>query len=729
MAFPAGQGMKLPPYGTGREAILGRLLELGRAAGAVSRSFAAEADRWFFWLPVLLATGIATYFGLPFEPPLWIPLSATAILASALWTLRHRQMPLLVLSILTAIVAGSTAASLRTAITAAPVLREETAGALTGRVLSVEEGEAGDLTALMTPTSFAHLRPEDLPDKVRLRIRLKGVTLHPGETVRLRVRLMPPPEPVLPGGFDYARQAWFEGLGAVGFAYTTPEIIEPSAGGPAAAIAALRNAIATRIRAVIGGPGGAVAAALVTGERRAIPASVTEDLRAAGLAHVLAISGLHMALFSGTLFWLARALFAAVPALSLRYPVKKWAALVAFAGASFYLLVSGGAIATQRAFIMVALMLASIMLDRPAISLRNVALAAIIVLLWQPESLLGASFQMSFAAAVALVAFYESRAVQRFIAVARGDWREGPAQWPRLVLLYFAGLTLTSLVAGLATAPFAAFNFNRLALYGLAGNLAAMPLVGLIIMPSALIGLMLMPFGADGPAFWVMGKGIEWMLEVAHDVAHWGGADRLLPAAPLSALALVTFGGLWIALWRRDWRWLGCLPLLCGLILWPQAARPDILIGRDGDIVGARGNDGYLYLTSARPSYTAEQWLRVEGDRRRPAEAAAQDGSLWHCDVRGCAVHEAGRPLVAYSKDISAVTEDCEVADVIIAAVPVGKALRKGCRATLILDYFDFWRDGATTIRLGERDGPEVNTTRAARGARPWVRQPWQENQ
>lgn len=725
MAYSAGQGMKRPPLGAGREAILRFLAGLRAGIGTISRSFAAETDRWFLWLPVLLASGIAAYFGLPGEPPLWLPLICISILGCALWSFRHSSWLLLVLSVLSAVTAGFAAAALRTAVTAAPVLADETAGELTGRVLSVEEGETGDLTVLMAPSAFAGLASEKLPARVRLRIRLKDVAVRPGERIRLRARLMPPPEPVLPGGFDYARQAWFEGLGAVGFAYTAPETIAPSSGGPGAWIASLRNAMAAHIRASIGGPEGAVAAALVTGERRAIPEGVTEDLRAAGLAHVLAISGLHMALFSGTLFWLARAALAAVPALSLRYPVKKWAAVLAFGGAFFYLMLSGGAIATQRAFIMVTLMLGAILLDRPAISLRNVALAAIVVLLWQPESLLGASFQMSFAAAVALVAFYESKSVQRFIALARGDWREGPAQWPRFVLLYFAGLTLTSVVAGLATAPYAAFNFNRLAVFGLAGNLAAMPLVGLVVMPAALIGLLLMPFGADAPAFWIMGRGIGWMLEVAHDVAHWGGADRLVPSAPLGALALVTFGGLWIALWRRGWRWLGILPLLCGLLLWPYLVRPDIFIGREGKIVAARGSDGGIYLTSARPSYTAHQWLRMEGERRSPREAASRKGgSPWRCDAQGCAFHENDRPRIAYSKSIGAVAEDCELADIIISAVPVGRGLRKGCRAELILDYFDFWRNGATTIRLGVEGNTYIKTARATRGARPWVRQP-----
>jgi competence protein ComEC len=321
---------------------------------------------------------------------------------------------------------GLVAAVLRFHAVAAPVLERPMSGDLVGHVLTVERTETGALSAVLAPVSFGKLSSESLPAKVRLNVRLGGAVLRPGAEVRMRARLMPPPEPVLPNGFDFARQAWFSSTGAVGFAYTAPgETVPPSGAGELLTV--LRMKIGERIRSRIGGTSGAVAAALVTGERASIPDEISADLRAAGIYHVLSISGLHMVLFAGSLFWAVRAFLVLLPGLALRYPVKKWAAAVAILGATFYLLISGAAVATQRAWIMICLMFLAVLLDRPALSMRNVMLAATVILLWRPESLIGASFQMSFAAVIALIAFYESEPVRR--------WSQGSKRRHRAVSL------------------------------------------------------------------------------------------------------------------------------------------------------------------------------------------------------------------------------------------------------------------------------------------------------
>ncbi|MBO6906092.1 MAG: ComEC/Rec2 family competence protein, partial [Parvibaculum sp.] len=610
---------------------------------------------------------------------------------------------------------GFAAAVVRADRVAAPVLEKPMSGALVAEVISAERTEKGALSAVLAPVSFAGLADSERPGKVRLNIRIRDVVLRPGATVELRARLMPPPEPVLPRGFDFARLAWFEGLGAVGFAYTAPvERLPPS--GMAAALTTLRMKIGGRIRSVIGGTSGAVAAALINGERASIPDEVSEDLRAAGIYHVLSISGLHMVLFAGSLFWTVRALLALVPGLALRYPIKKWAAAVAILGATFYLAISGAAIATQRAWIMILLMFVAILLDRPALSLRNVALAAIVILLWRPESLVGASFQMSFAAVVALIAFYESDIARRWTMEPR---RGGIASLPRLALVYVLGIALTSIVAGAATGAIAAYHFNRVALYGLAGNMAAMPIVGIVVMPMALLALLLMPFGLDGPALWAMGKGVEAMLTVAHEVASWGGADRLVGEAPFAALLLATGGALWLCLWRERWRFAGMAPLVLGLMLWNTAPRPDVLIDRDAALFAVRGTDGRLILTAARPSYTVEHWLRRDADGRSPRVAASSD--RMRCDTEGCVYSEPGRRVVAFPVSLGAVAEDCARSDIVIAKIPVPQKLRRDCGADLLLDYFFFWRNGATVLHLGEDREIEIVTARQVRGNRPWV--------
>lgn len=697
-----------------------RLTPRERPAAAlawVRRSFAAEADRYFLWTPVFMALGIGAYFSLPFEPELWPALAALAASGFLLLAVRRRPMLALCAAALFAVAAGFGAAVWRAERVAAPVLERPLSGTLMGRVISVEKTGTGALLTVIAPHSFSSLAEDKLPAKVRLNIRIRDAALRPGAVVELRARLMPPPEPVSPRGFDFARQAWFQGLGAVGFAYSAP-VERKAPGGADARLMTLRMAIGDRIRGVIGGTSGAVAAALITGERAGIPDEVSDDLRSAGIYHVLAISGLHMVLFAGSFFWAVRAALALVPGLALRYPIKKWAAAAAILGASFYLAISGGAIATQRAWLMITLMFIAVMLDRPALSMRNVVLAAILVLLWRPESLIGAGFQMSFAAVVALIAFYESDMVRRWTMGPRGY---GVADWPRLAATYTLGIALTSIVAGAATGAIAAYHFNRIAIYGLAGNIAAMPVVGIVVMPMALAALLLMPFGLDAPALWAMGWGVETMLNVADEVASWGGADRLVRAAPLHALLLVTFGGLWMSLWRERWRYAGALPIILGLALWNGAPRPDVLIDRDASLLAVRAAEGSLALTSSRPDYAARQWLRYEGDGRSPREAARMEHM--NCDASGCVYAGEGGYIVAFSATLDAVAEDCSKADIIVARVPVPYRMKNQCGAALLLDWFHFWRNGATELTFA-RDGTiEVVTARQARGNRPWVQQ------
>lgn len=698
----------------------GGLLKWLQFAGVwIASSFFGESDRWFLWSPVLLGFGIALYFGLAFEPPLWAAPVALALSAVALFLLRLRGPSAVLAAAIFCIAIGFAAATLRNWSVAAPVLEKPWTGELTGRLVETELTDKGALSALFEPLSMQGLDKSAMPARVRLTIRMAGVAIAPGETLRLRGRLLPPPEPVEPGGFDYARQVWFQSLGGVGYAFTAPVFVAPPPDDWTTWLAALRAKITARVQTGIGGAAGAVAAALITGEQRAIPETAVADLRNAGLSHVLSISGLHMVLFGGSLFWLVRAGLALVPALALRFPIKKWGAAAALLGATGYLMISGAGVATQRSYIMIALMFVAVLLDRPALSMRNVALAALLVLVWQPESLLGASFHMSFAAVVALIAFYESPLVQRLTAAARGTGDGYVASLLRFAGGHVAGILLTTTVAGFATGAYAAFHFDRIAIYGMAGNMGALPIVSAVVMPAALAVLVLMPFGLDAPALWVMGQGVDAMLWVAHVVSGWNGADRLVASAPMISLVLVTLGGLWLALWRGSWRFIGIAPLVLGFALWGTDNRPDILIDRDGALVAIRASDGALTLTAARPAYTAEQWLRHDGDARPPAEAAKTN--RMSCDALGCVWREEGRPVVALPKTLEALKDDCRKADIVILGIGMPRALRRQCGALEVVDYFDLWRNGAIALHIAPDGTVTRETSRDARGDRPWV--------
>jgi competence protein ComEC len=686
-------------------------------------ALAAETDRWFLWAPVFVGLGIALYFSLPFEPPLWAAALLASLALAVLFVLRRGRsgMAMLFAAACFCLALGLAAATLRTALVAAPILQSSWSGTLTGRLIEVESTGPHALTALIAPVEMQHLAPAATPARLRISIRIKGVEIVPGETLRLRARIRPPPNPVEPGGFDYARKIWFERIGGTGFAYTAPVVVAPPPHDMTTWLARLRASITTHVHEIVGGATGTVAAALIAGEQRAIPDDVVLDLRRAGLAHVLSISGLHMVLFAGSFFWLLRAVLACSARLALHYPIKKWAAAIAIVAATGYLLLSGAEVATQRSWVMIVLMFAAILIDRRTISMRNVSLAALILLIWQPESILSASFHMSFAAVVALVAFYETPMVQRLLApdrdAARLSWF-GPLH---LASRHFLGIASTTLVAGLATGAYSAFHFNQIQPYSMLGNLGALPIVSIIVMPSALAALLLMPFGLDGPALWLMGKGIDAMLAVAHFVSGLSGSQGLVGNAPMASLALVTLGGLWLAFWRRPWRFFGLAPIALGLVLWGSDTQPDLLVGREGKLMATRGPDGALILSGAHPDYTAKMWLRHDGDPRTPREAAVSE--FRSCDTLGCVWAVPGKPVVAMPASFAALADDCAHADIVIARFGLPWRLRKSCHARLVIDRFDLWRDGATTVTFTESDWTRA-TARQARGHRPWVRQP-----
>ncbi len=673
-----------------------------------------EQDNLSLWVPTGLAVGIAIYFSLRSEP--YIGWSVVWFLAATTLTyiLRNRGWLAITAAFMLCSSLGLLAAQVRTISVAAPVLQNEMRGApLTGQVLQASLNQEGGTTLLVEPRFIGGIGEAALPAIVRLRIRQDHAPIWPGDEIETRVMLWPPAEPVAPGAFDFARQAWFRSLGGTGVTLSPPKVIrtEPQAGF-GVAVATVREQVARHVIAQMSEKEGPVAAALMTGLRHAIDNDVEQDLRDAGLAHILAISGLHMALFAGTLFWLVRALLALVPPLAHRYPIKKWAASVALLGALAYLFLSGGSVATQRAFIMAALMFIAVLIDRPAFSLRNVALAAVVILLIRPESLLEPGFQMSFAAVTALVAVYQHRELQLLRFKENATGLSGAM---RLAIVYIVTLCITSLVAGAATAPFAAFHFNRMAAYGLIGNLAAMPLVGILIMPAALVAYLLMPLGLEAPALWTMEVGLAGVIWVASEVSHWAGAVITVGSFSTETLILIALGGAWLALWQTSLRRLGILPLLLGLYFAAQPSAPDILVDRDAKLAAVKAPEGQYRWSGRTPRYARESWLRRNGEA---ADADISDRRL-PCDDIGCVAE--GAPFVAISKSSAALIDDCREADIIIASVPVRRATRDTCNAILIIDRFDVAREGAHAVYLDEDGNIErVETVRDWRGERPW---------
>lgn len=681
-----------------------------------------ESDRWFLWLPVGFGSGIAFYFALPFEPSLLFVLLAAMALAGAaavLWSWR-RQMALLML-VPAMLLAGFTAAKLRTDLVAAPVVdRQLGPVTVTGWTESFDKRPGGGYRLVLRPENIQRLSAARTPHRMRLTLRrLSGIAPKAGEGVRFRAVLMPPPDAVRPGGFSFARSAWFARIGATGFVVSPLERADLApmgfSGRVAAMITTWRMHVTHKLRTALPGRGGDVAAALITGVRGGLKPEIRDALRDAGLAHLLAISGMHMAMFGGGLFLLMRWLFALSAHLALHAPIKKWSAVTALAGSAGYLVLSGGSIATQRAFIMTGIMFLAILLDRRAISLRNVALAAMAVLVWRPESLMSVSFQMSFGAVVALIAVYETGLSRGWFYASGGNVFQGVLKAGR----YLAGLALTSLIAGAATAPFALYHFHRVAVYGLLGNMLGVPVMGLVIMPSALAALLAMPFGLEAHPLRLMGLGIEAVIGVSSEVAQLPGAVRLVPAFSVTALACIVYGGLFMALWRRQWRYLGLIAIIMGLWLSLMPVRPDVLVDRDGDNIAIRDSAGRLTALEPRKGgYSVQKWLQADGDVRTPGEASTARAAVFACDGQGCIAKLKGGRVLAVVKRRNAVHEDCQIADIVITRIPVRTSR---CPAEVLITPKDLHRNGAYAIYL-EENGLKTVHAAGLEGDRPWSR-------
>jgi competence protein ComEC len=356
---------------------------LGAALIASALMLEREQDRWFLWLPVLFAGGVVAYFALTDEPGARM---AVALLIGALGlalAARNAPLGLCLGGAALAFACGFAGAKLRTEMVRSPVLERELRYAeVTGFIETHELRERGRARIMLRVLELGALPPDQRPYRVRLTLPTKdeAVTLAVGDAIHVKATLQPPPEPIEPGGFDFARQAWFARIGGTGFATSKAVGLNGAPQMPWdiaawASVDRLRAAVNARIRAVLAGETGEIAAALITGERGGISEEVTQSMRDSGLAHILSISGLHMVIMAGTVFWLMRALLALVPALALRYPIKKWAAASALAAATFYLALSGAAVPTVRSWIMMSIVLIAVMLDRPALTMRNVALA------------------------------------------------------------------------------------------------------------------------------------------------------------------------------------------------------------------------------------------------------------------------------------------------------------------------------------------------------------------
>jgi competence protein ComEC len=702
-----------------------------RAGVAMPEGLASAADAWrkvlrqwalaevapgrlFPWLPVAFGFGIIIYFTAEREPAWWaaVPVALAAIVVAVL-SRRHTFAFPLALGI-AAIAGGFAVATVHTARIAHPVLQFPVASiSLSGFVETREERERSDRIVVRVQ-QFEGRSVAQMPDRVRVAVR-KNTAPAVGSFVELKAHLSPPLAPLLPGGYDFARDMFFQRIGASGYALGKIHSAETHAVAGfwlryASFIDRIRETIDDHIRTVLKGDRGSIASALITGKRDAITTPVNEAMYVSSLAHVLSISGYHMAVVTGIVFFIIRAGLALVPSLASRRPIKKWAACGAFVAAAFYLLLSGAEVATQRSFIMIAIVLIGVVLDRPAITFRTHSIAALCVLFLIPESVLHPSFQMSFAATLALVAGYQQG--MSWAPSADSSLAARVALWGAREII---GLILASLVAGLATTPYAAYHFHRIAPYGLLANLLAMPVVSLLVMPMGILGLLMMPFGFDAIFWQLMGQGIDWMIAVVLWVAGLPGAVGRIHAFGSGPLLLATAGLLVICLLRTSLRWSGAILMLAASLWAVTFSRPDVLISSDGQTAAFRTIEGRLsILRSGRDKFALKEWLAADADGRAVEDVTLRTGV--QCDATGCIGELENGRLISIALAPDAFEEDCERAAVVVSP----RDAPGDCKA-LFIDRAYSQTHGATALRW-VNDRFEETTARSLGYDRPWAK-------
>lgn len=715
----------------GRERGLGSAFHASIASLRAAARAALEEEialrRPFLWLPVASGAGVVLYFSAEREPSLALSGAAFAVTAFFAALFRAHRRAFVVSIVLACVSGGFFSAVWRSARVDAPIVPRAGVGLLTGFVEELDPRRDG--ARFILRVASAEGLPEDVtPRRVRLTTR-GDPKFAAGDFIALKARVLPPAHAVLPGGYDFSRDAYFAGIGGVGNALGRIETMPPPDPAPPslrffAAVDRLRNDLALRVYRQLGGDAGAIAAAMVTGKRDFLGEEARELIRRAGIFHIITISGVQMTLVAGIFFVGFRRLLALSRTLALNYPIKKWAASLAIVGAIFYDIATGSRVGTERALVMTTVMLTAVLFDRPSLSMRNLAQAALFVIAFEPEALLGASFQLSFAAVAALIAVYEARGA---LLAAR---REPPAfglERSRLSslrdnvaehLLHGPGAPLfATLCATSATASFMANDFHELSPYVLIGNPLTLAIIEFFAVPGALIGAVLYPLGLDGPVWRYVGLGIDLVTHIARLIAAAPGSSLYVKTFAPWAILFLALAVLSVVLWR-SWLFRAmAIPFaaigLCGAA---NGDGFDIAVASSGEAAAVRLPSGELTLLGRRPqSFVGEQWLRADADPR--ASADARGGVA--CDKMGCVARAMNGRFVALVEDRQALIEDCGRVTILITRLIVPD----GCGAPIVIDRRKLAETGAVTLRFaGERI--EWRMARGADEDRPWSRAP-----
>ena len=677
-----------------------------------------QQGQGFLWWSVWAGFGVALYFSLPFEPSIWAGVLAVIVFGLAARAFEHGAVRGVLVAMLF-VSLGFAAGQVRTLSVDAPSISEEIKFIkISGVIHSVEAMDTAGKQFRFILQDLNLEGVDEPPGRVRLTLRskedLSGV-YKSGLRISGLASLNMSSGPVLPGGYDFRQHLFFERIGGVGFFYGAPEIVPDHDPGNVyyeGWIENWREIIAERVLQVFPDRRGAIVVALLTGLRGSMTDADVDAFAASGLAHMLAISGMNVGLFSGVVFFALRLLLAAVPGLALHWPIKKIAAILAFIAAFFYMSLAGATIPTQRSVLMIGVVFLAVLMDRTALSMRLVSFAALVFLLLMPESLLSVSFQLSFAAVVALIAVYDGLR-EWFLDFFR------QAGLMQKILFYVGGVVLTSGVATLATAPFTLYHFQTLPVYSVVANVLATPLMSFVIMPMTVLVLAAMPFGLEAWPLYVMVQGADGVLRIANMVAAWDDAVLRMAVLPVSAFVVSVIGGLWMILVRGHLKWCGVAGFLLAALLTWQSVPPDIYVSEKHGLWAYRAEDGVFYVSSrSKDKFARENWERSLGLTEGVSVNWKKDTAL-RCDEAACRMELRGRK-VSFVDEGEVIPEECAWADVLIARRNVYGI---ECAAETVIDYSDTKDEGVHAVYLSDSVvGVRVQSVADALGARPWVR-------
>lgn len=671
------------------------------------------AGRLIYWVPVLFGGGILIYFATDSLPPISVLFLSALLLASFVWlsfTCQRRWLAGLFAALLIALL-GLIWISVKTQTMDVVLLNKETGVTkISGLVEDVEANDKGRrvvLNDLVYEQDLIARNDLTLPNRIRLQS-YHADDLISGMRVEVLASLMPPAAPSLPGGFDFRRYAFYRNIGAVGFTLSEFEILAVERRPVSQFFTTLREEINAKLAKIEDDDQRGVAMALLTGERSAVPEDTLEAIRDAGIAHLLAISGLHVGLVAGFIFLVVRLLLAAVPSLALYWPIKKIAAIFGLAAAVFYMLLVGAPMPTQRAVIMTGVVFIAILFDRNAISFRLAALAAMFVLLIRPQSVVEVSFQLSFAAVLSLIAFYT------FLRKRYSHWMYSPHLLMR-PMLYVWGVILTTLIASLATAPLTFYHFQHFASYSHLSNLVAVPLTSFVVMPIGVIAMLLMPFGFEGVVLPLIEQGIDSIVETAYWVAGLHGAVLKTAMIPPQAISVFVLGGLVLLLCRLSVLSVGLFTIcvIASTFFWWQVEpRPNVFIDREAELVGVV-EEGQLSVTSLRKNkYGQEQWLSSLG--WKPDRAIQNQ----NCDEWGC-VWDVNGYKISWVAHLHGLSIACEQSDIVIYSGWLNRNAERQCEASLLIDKRKAREEGATALHLDRHI--KKHTVDAFSLSKPWT--------